>query len=495
MRRAVAILAIAAGLAGGEPAQANWLTKLGRVADEAPSARVMKGAGALDHATVHIKTLPVKSPALAAELGSEGHWTFVSRSGEKFTAGTTAELERVAGVLLPNVPKGERLQFYVTEASLFRDRARLGDLAAHGDVRIVAGKTSHRLLTQGTGAGARNFVELRPNLLVEATGPGPYAEAMFQMSRTLGQSRVRVVALDPEGPVTLASGPRLDPATGRALTDTVRPDHFVSSLHKLRGQTALIVARRDGDALVFRPASGPERRIAWADLVAEAERYDVNLLIVRASTPTQPGSRNWLWQKVGVKGLDDAIASATMADVVAGLLPKTARHAVTVTPRGVHQTTIEMVAVEGLAPIASTASQIGDKVVGIAAEIAGNIVQSGVEAVVTSSERQRELDGRIVPGIPSLYQAFYIVAFAFGLVGAPVARGWWGRIWPMESRGEYAGRIGYYAAAFLRGLVFWLVFAPMVAIASTPINILRKAWEIVTTPLRVWHWWRGRTAA
>lgn len=494
MRRFIPVAILALGLAAA-PASANWLSKLGRTAEHAAPARIAKGAGALEHAASHIKTLPAKTPSLAAELGSEGHWTFVSRSGERFTAGTPAELQRVTATLLPDAAKTERLQLYITEQSLFRDRTRISDLTALGDVRVVSGTTSHRLLAVGTGAAPRHYVELRPNLVVEAAGPGQYAEAMFQMNRTLGQSRVRILALDPEGPVTLASGPRLDAVTGRALTDQIRPDHFVSSLHKLRGQTALIVARRDGDALVFKPASGPERRIPWADLVTEAERYDVNLLIVRAATPTQPGSRNWLWQKVGVKGIDETLTNATMADVTSALLPKNSRHAVTVTPRGPHQTTLEMLPVDGLPPIASTASQLGDRVVGIASEIAGQIVNSSVEVVTTSSERQRELDSRIVPGIPAIYQSLYIVAFVLGIVGAPVARRWWARIWPMESRTEYEGRIGYYAAAAVRGLIFWLVFGPLVGMASAPANILLKAWEIVTAPLRLWHWLRGRTAA
>ncbi len=44
---------------------------------------------------------PVKGAALAAHATPEGHWKFVSREGEVFTAGNADELARVRSVLAP----------------------------------------------------------------------------------------------------------------------------------------------------------------------------------------------------------------------------------------------------------------------------------------------------------------------------------------------------------------------------------------------------------
>ena len=51
----------------------------------------------------HVKALPDQPSgiALAAQATQEGHWRFVNKAGETFTAGTPEELKRVAAVLLP----------------------------------------------------------------------------------------------------------------------------------------------------------------------------------------------------------------------------------------------------------------------------------------------------------------------------------------------------------------------------------------------------------
>ena len=72
--------------------------------------------------------------------------------------------------------------------------------------------------------------------------------------------------------------------------------------------------------LYVQPTSGPERSILMPDLFKAAEEADVNLVVLRAaSTPRQPGGRNWLWQKVEVKGLEQAMQHARFADFLNAL--------------------------------------------------------------------------------------------------------------------------------------------------------------------------------
>ena len=58
----------------------------------------------LERAAAHIRTLPAgaKGAVLAAHATPEGHWKFVNRDGDVFTAGTPEELQRVVPTLLPD---------------------------------------------------------------------------------------------------------------------------------------------------------------------------------------------------------------------------------------------------------------------------------------------------------------------------------------------------------------------------------------------------------
>jgi hypothetical protein len=131
---------------------------------------------------------------------------------------------------------------------------------------------------------------------------------------------------------------------------------------------------------------------------------------------------------------------------------------------------------------------ITDAMVDVVSDLAGRILTSGVEANVRSQERQRELDDRITPGIPSVIQFGYLALFVFGLFGLPVSRGWWGRVWPAEQRAEYGSAIGYWAARAVRSVTLILLFAPLVAVASVPVQAIRSAWNTVVSVWNILTW-------
>ena len=129
--------------------------------------------------------------------------------------------------------------------------------------------------------------------------------------RPLDRARVRVLALEPGGPSTLTSTPRIDAATSRAAVDIIDPASLPAAMGSIRGQTVLVTGRVDGQLLYVKPSSGPEKSLLVRDLLRAAEDADVNLVVLQStSTPRQPGGRNWFWQKVEVKGLDDALQRA-----------------------------------------------------------------------------------------------------------------------------------------------------------------------------------------
>jgi hypothetical protein len=140
-------------------------------------------------------------------------------------------------------------------------------------------------------------------------------------------------------------------------------------------------------------------------------------------------------------------------------------------------------------------SPVGDLFSGIVSDITGRVITTGLEANMRSAERQEELDQRLIPGIPSDFQAGYLVLVVLGLFGVPVSRAWWRRLWPPESATEYAGRAGYWAAQIIRGAAFLVIFLPLTAPVSAPYNLARQIYELAMTPVRWWRWLTGRRAA
>jgi hypothetical protein len=96
-RPAIAVLrslALAAILFLPVAVLAGWFDKVTSTAEKAGSRVVAGGAGTLEKAAHYVKSLPAKMEgvALAAQATQEGHWRFVNKSGEMFTAGTPDEM-------------------------------------------------------------------------------------------------------------------------------------------------------------------------------------------------------------------------------------------------------------------------------------------------------------------------------------------------------------------------------------------------------------------
>ena len=172
LRSSCAALLLAASIPA---AQANWLSRLGRIGAEvgevAPAAGKMGKLGVveLERAAAHIRSLPTgaKGAVLAAHATPEGHWKFVNREGDVFTAGTPEELQRVVPTLLPDAAPGGNLGIYLSEDTLFRDRALLKELPSGAKLYVVAGTDSYPLLTRASAGTDTLYAAVRPNLLVD----------------------------------------------------------------------------------------------------------------------------------------------------------------------------------------------------------------------------------------------------------------------------------------------------------------------------------------
>lgn len=470
---------------------AGWLDKFTTAAEKAGSRVAAGSAGALEKAARHVKSLPVKMEgvALAAQATQEGHWRFVNRSGEMFTAGTPDEMKRAVPVLHPEAKAGVRLSLYVTDDTIFNYRAALKTLPANAELFVVHGSESYRVLRRTDASGERLFAEVRPNLVIEMSDRRLFDEAAWQLARPLDKAGVRVLALEPGGPSTLSAWPRIDKASKRALIDVIDPGSLPAAMGSVPGQTLLITGRIERELVFVQPSSGSERSLLLKDLFKAAGEADVNLIVLHApSTPRQPGGRNWLWLTVEVKGLDEALSRARMADFLNALGAPNRRLAAVAWAAG--KRAVLDLTTAGELPAGSGARPVSDILTGMVSDLTGKVVATAVQANLRSAERQQELDRRIMPGIPSSLQAVYLALMVLGLFGVPLSRLWWQKIWPPEVADEYAGRAGYWAAWAVRGIGFWLVFLPLTALIAAPLHLLGQVRDGVMTPVR---WWRRLT--
>jgi hypothetical protein len=476
----------ALALAYAPPTAANWLSRLahgvGEVGEVGLKAGSKIGVAALEGAAGYVARLPKlgKGSALAAHMTPEGHWKFVNREGEVFTAATPDELARMRGTLAPDTGSGDRLALYLSDETVFERRAALKDLPPGADLYVVSGKNAYRL-----GEGATT-AEIRPNVTVALDTRGLFEEAVFHLGRPLNRSNIRVLALEPGGPKRLTGAPRYDPASKAALVDQIDPTSLSSAFGSIKGQTALVSGRIEGDVLVFRPASGGEQKIDLKSLVAAAETSDVNLVFLETGTLQQPGGLNWLWQKVAVAGLDEALERSTFADFLSSLAGAGTDLSVTAAAGSPGRIVLQA------RPVASTSDAVTGTLGDWASEITGHVVVKAVQVYARDEAREQELDARIVPGIPAGLQFAYLGAIIAGILSHNISAGWWGRLWPPEERAEYASGMGYWAARVVRVLAYVLVFLPIVGMPALLWSMVLQIWGVLTAPVRAWAWLRAR---
>ena len=491
MRRRLAILLVALALSLPAPASANWLTKaLDHAGDAGRGAT--RGLHGLDpdlgHALSHIKALPERPGvhALAAEAGHEGHWRFVNPKGESFTAATPDEFARMRDSLLPG--SSGKLALYLTPDSIFKGTSTLKDLPLDADLFIATRRGAYRL-TRDPGSDAF-YASIKPNLRARLDTEDLLDETLFQLAQPLKPASLRILALETGSADALAAIPRFDPQTRMALVDKIDPARLATSFARVRGQTVILTGRIEDGALKFLDAGGGSGSLGLDQVRAAARSADVNLVIVKADTPRQPGGKNWLWQTATIPRLDTAVKQQTVGDFLSSIAPQTTQLTITTRRDGYGRAVLEATPRDGAAaPITDTVTGWIDSLAG---EALGRIAIAGIEADVRDEDRQRELNRRFIPGIPSGFQWGYVIALTLSFFGLGTANRWWSRIWPHEDRAEYGSFAGYALARAVRMILFVLVFLPVVGLPLFLRYLALQAWAILTAPVRALRWLRNR---
>lgn len=455
------------------PATAGWLDAVRQrltPSDGSPSS-------SFADVVAVVKALPeTEALALAAEAGEDGHWRLANRAGEPCSAATPDELTRCLATLLGAIPQGgvAPLVLYLTEASVFRHASALRELPASTRLKMLSGGDVLDLLQVGRGGDRRWYARISQRQLLEAKDRREFLEARRQLAGPVATRRVRVLALEPGAGGTLGRSRPPAGAGGAIPIETVDPDQLRHLFWALRGDTALIVGRIEGERLVFQPSSGAERSVLLKDYTAAAAAYDAELLIVGSVSARQPGSRNWLWLKTGVGGLETSLKAATLGEALTGLVGDGEPLAISATTLG-DGTRVRLVA----RPIQRAG---GPSTLDSVIDVLSDIFVSGlsrtatvvsVEADLVGSARSRELAARIIPGIPAVPQLGYLIALLLGVPGFAQLRRWWAIAWPPESRADYGAGAGWMAAKGMRELLFVTLFMPLLGIWATLWQALR----------------------
>jgi len=440
------------------------LLAFGRVARAADTA--------LDLALAQAQRLvvPAGTVVMAASASPDGHWTFANGKGERFTAATADEMARMTSVLAPEArAAGARLMLVVTESSVFGQADALAKLPREATVRLSTVTGVYPL----TGTPPQQ-VQVSPKLRVEIGERAAFDEVLLQLDKSLARGGIRVLALDPSGPPTLARRPPIDAASKADLIEKLDPVRLRDAISALGGQTVVVTGRLDGKFLNFQVSGGPDRSVIADDLIAAAAANDVNLVILDAAAGRQPGARNWLWLRAELQGADALHPDAGL-DALLGAFASEAR------PLNVRLTRLDaervtMIAVPGAAAPTSTAGAIGEALGRVAADLSsgvtGRIEPTAIYIHLVSAARQRELDRRLIRGLPAWATWGYLGLLLLGAVGTPVSRRWWAKIWPPETAADYPNRTGLQAARAIRFVAYGLLFMPATAIAAAPTAVV-----------------------
>jgi hypothetical protein len=439
---------------------ASWLT----LSSATPSG--------LDASTAALRVLPVSpvSPAIAVHATPEGHWQFTNRAGETFTAGTPTELKRASATMLPNATDGfASATLILSYETLFTGATVLKDLP---QAKAYLTTNDGIVFPVQRAANTTLAIIIRPGVVLAADNPMSVSEALGQLRRPLDAGRLRILSATPGGPPTLTATPKFDAGQTGAAIDAIEPDHLAEALAIIAHQTAILTARLDGANLAVLPPSGGERTLSYATLTTAAANADVDLLILHADPPRQPGGRNWLWQAVQVSGLDHATKRATFADFLDQLATGHDPFLISLSAEGANRVRLTA---QPVPAVITTARSVTDWLKQAAGTVTGQLtgaVQPGaIHASLVSMSRRNELFYRFIPRLPVTPLALYVAALVLGLAGVPIARNWWRKAWPLEARSDYPTAFGYGLARIVRGLVFVTLFLPLAALPAVVVRL------------------------
>ncbi|MBI1383696.1 MAG: hypothetical protein GC150_02115 [Rhizobiales bacterium] len=489
------LLAIASGIA--ERAHAT--------AAEVAEADDFKGLTAV---SAHLAETPRIGgvPALAAAVASDGTWRLAAPDGRTVTASGRYELRTalrwlpLAGVGAPATAGDATDSEPQSEIALLV--APDGLATTPGALALLPKRVAPHTLIEGrvypvrAGEEGPAYVVAHGRLLLPLTSDGSTAELLWHLRRRTVTDRTRLLALDPEGAARLGVRPPWRPFVRRnadvgrpvATVEKVMPEALHGAWTRLDGQLVILAgAVRDGELLAG-PKTEPDPRMRVTALVRSARAAGVELLIVDTASPTQPGSRNVVWQPIDVARLERARKEPTLGHLLTAIayqgqglrLERTAAidstggltTGLSVEPRAGLDALLDAAAPD---VVSGAGAVVVGVVTGLVARANGDLEARSVTAALASRARLEELRLRIVPWAPSWLQFGYLALIAMGLLAIPTATRWFHALWPPLPLSVHRSDAELVARRGGRILVFLFAFLPVVALAAVPVEVARLA--------------------
>ena len=459
------------------------------------AGKVVRGGSFADIADAvrFVKNLPRGNSghALAASVSDEGHWHLMNASGERATVSGPTELNQALKWLMQERFHQEPrlITFYISDVSLIKNPKYLDVLPAGAGLRIVSGRNDYRIIRKGIGEQNLYSAQLRDYVDVALDDVEQFREALWQIERPFDKARLRFLSLVRGEAKTVPSVPVVG-SDGMPKLDIVDPYFLDTALRPLFGQSVVVTGNVVGDLLYFEKSGDAGLSILVSDIKRAAREFDMDLVILNTGEARQPGRRDWLWRKTGVAGLAAAFQANTMGDFLNVLgagrdgfdlsIEHSNRSRVSlkvkarVRPRGLLETGKNTSGGDG----------IGSVLTDVMASIKGDVVVSSIALDLRSSNRQKELDRRLISGVPSAIQYGYLVILGFGLLGLPAALLWWRQIWPPEKQAEYRTRAALWSAMAVRWALFGAIFLPLVALPAFSVQLGNFIRTVVSGPYK-----------
>lgn len=475
-------------------ARADWLSAVVRESSEVASGTASRAGRAaeelapLTKAATYLDNLNgAPRGTLAAHATPEGHWQFVNRDGQTFTVGTPDEMKRVLPTLVPDPLPGDqtKLSLYLSEDSVFANKAALDQIPRDADLYVVVERTAYPVARSGKGADVVLTAHLTPNLAMQLADQSLFEETAFLLGRPLNKSNVRTIAFEPGKSAPLSSAPKIDVDTKVPLVDQLDPGNLSNGLWPIRGQTALVTGRVEAGKLMVAPSTGGEIGLAVDELVAAARRNDVNLVVLQSDSSRQAGGRNWLWQKIKVGGLGEAAEKATFGDFLDALAARRGGFLLNAGRDGADRVHIAAVPDLSNAGLSGDASNVVEELV---SHVTGEVITNAVSIDARDRDTETERDARLIPWLPASVQYPYLAGLIVGLVSWATVRNWWLRLLQALSFRDAAQHFRY-PMRIASELIFVLVFMP---IAGFPAFVVQAVHQLIQMILAPFRWIRRR---
>lgn len=488
MRNLYRVVTLALWLVAGAnmayPAQAGLFTRILREAGDAggtAASHSLSHLGSVGKAAAYLNGLKgAKLGALAAHATPEGHWQFVNREGQVFTAGTADEMQRVMKTLSPqSVAVGEsRMTLYVSEDSVFQNRSALNALPADAELHVVTGGGAFPV--ERIERTIRLRAQLRPHIVMELIDRRLFDEAVSFLARSVNRSDVRTIGIARGGKTALPSALAFDPVTRFPVPDVLDPAAFDASFGRMRGRTAILIGEVADGRLVINTGDG-EPLVRSLDALSQTARaHDVNLIVLHSDAGRQPGARNWLWQRMTVGGMEQAAKAVTQGDFVEALGAQRGGVMLSAVDDGAGRVHFTIRPEQANTVVGEATNYIGDAV----GRVTGEIVGRAADVYTRDRAAESELNARLIPGVPTYIQYPYLVSLVAGVLAWATARGWWGKVWPRSAPAAQYGFFRRFLRAVPRESIYWLLFLPVVGLPAFIIHSLSQLWQAVTAPFR-----------